>query len=112
MINQGQKPVNEVALPAISNVLHHATSVLHSVTYASTSERLHTQFTPINECHLATPPLTNIAKGVRGNSCLVRAWRASSVLSILAPAPSLSSPREAPQVDCIGPQTFPAKHVA
>ena len=37
---------------------------------------------------------------------------ATFVVSIKALAPSLSSPREDPQVDCTGPQTFPAKHVA
>ena len=39
------------------------------------------------------------------------ARRATFVLSILALAPSLSSPREAPQVDRSGPQTFRAKHM-
>ena len=50
-------------------------------------------------------------QGVRGNVCLVHARRATFVLSIPAVAPSLSSPREVPQVDRTGPQTFPAEHV-
>ena len=37
---------------------------------------------------------------------------ATFALSILSLAPSLSSPREVPQVDRTGPQTFPARHVA
>ena len=40
------------------------------------------------------------------------AWRATFVLSILAVAPILSSPRELPQVYRTVPQTFPAKHIA
>ena len=40
------------------------------------------------------------------------ARRATIVVSILSLAPSLSSPREVPQVDRTGPQTFPAKQVA
>ena len=44
-----------------------------------------------------------------GNVCPARARRAIFVLSILALAPSLSSPREVPQVDRTGPQIFPAK---
>ena len=38
--------------------------------------------------------------------------RATFVLSILALAPSLSSPQEVLQVDRTGLQTFRAKHVA
>ena len=49
---------------------------------------------------------------VWGNVCPARARCATFVLSILALAPRLSSPREVPQVDRTGPQTFPAKHVA
>ena len=49
--------------------------------------------------------------------CLPRArpahaWRATFVLRILSLAPSISSPREVPQVDRTGPQTFPARHLA
>ena len=46
-----------------------------------------------------------------GNVCPACARRATLVLSILALAPGLSSPRGVPQVDRTGPQTFPAKHV-
>ena len=41
----------------------------------------------------------------------VHARRATFVLSILALAPSVSSPRAVPQVDRTGPQTLPAKHM-
>ena len=40
------------------------------------------------------------------------ARRATFVVSILSLAPSLSPPREVPQVDCNRPQTFRAKHAA
>ena len=40
------------------------------------------------------------------------AGRATFVLSILSLAPSLSPPREVPQVDRTRPQTFRATHVA
>ena len=43
---------------------------------------------------------------------MAHAQRATFVLSILSLAPSLSPPRDAPQVDCTRPQTFHAKHVA
>ena len=39
------------------------------------------------------------------------ARRATFGVSVLALAPSLSSPREVPHRDRTGPQTFPAKHV-
>ena len=40
------------------------------------------------------------------------AWRTTFVQSILSLAPSLSPPREVPQVDHTRPQTFRSKHVA
>ena len=43
--------------------------------------------------------------------CPAHAQRATFDFSILALAPNLSSPKEVPQVDRTGPQTFPAKHV-
>ena len=46
-----------------------------------------------------------------GYVCPARAWHATFVLSILSLALSLSPPREVPQTDRTGPQTFPAKHV-
>ena len=60
-----------------------------------------------------TPQTTNHSKHhrQRGNVCPARARCATFVISILALAPSLSSPWEVPQVDRTGPQTFPAKHV-
>ena len=48
----------------------------------------------------------------RGDVCPAHAQHTTFVLSILALAPILSSPGEVPQVDCTGPHTFPAKHVA
>ena len=51
-----------------------------------------------------------------GNVCPAHAPahapRATFVLSILSPAPSLSSPREVPQIDRTRPQTFSARHLA
>ena len=49
--------------------------------------------------------------GYWGMFAWARARSATFVLRILALALSLSSPREAPQVDPTGLQTFPAKHV-
>ena len=53
--------------------------------------------------------------GLRGEclpgACPAHARRATFVFSILAPAPNLSSPREVPQVDRTGPQTFRARHL-
>ena len=46
---------------------------------------------------------------VYGGMC---ARHTTFVLSIMALAPNLSSPREVPQVDRTAPQTFPAKNVA
>ena len=55
----------------------------------------------------------------RGNVCPARGWSAPGAcqaryLCIKYPtlAPSLSSPREVPQLDRTRPQTFHAKHVA
>ena len=47
-----------------------------------------------------------VAEDHRGNVCPARTRCTTSVLSILALAPSLSSPREVPQVDRNGLPTF------
>ena len=55
----------------------------------------------------ADKPLTALRRASGG----MLARRATFVLSVLALAPSLSSPWEVPPVDRTGPQTFCAKHV-
>ena len=66
------------------------------------------------------PPNSSSLEDVRPDAwgeCLpaahpAHARRATFVLSILSLAPSLSSPREVPQVDRTRQQTFPARHLA
>ena len=62
---------------------------------------------PHNQKTSHNPPKGECLPGMR----LAHARRAI-VLSILCLAPSLSPPREIPQVDCTRSQTFPARHVA
>ena len=50
----------------------------------------------------------NVRQTLGGNVCPAHAQCATFVFSILAPAPILSPPREVPQEDRTGPQTFPA----
>ena len=48
----------------------------------------------------------------RGGVCSARTRHATFVSTIPTLKPDLPSPREAPQVDQSGPQTFPTKHAA